>query len=25
MGATIGTLGAVLVYNWLRPKIGLKA
>lgn len=24
MGATIGTLGAVLVYNWLRPKLGLK-
>lgn len=24
MGATIGTLGAVLVFNWLRPKIGLK-
>ncbi len=24
MGATIGTLGAVVVYNWLRPKIGLK-
>lgn len=25
MGATIGTLGAVLIYNWLAPKIGLKA
>ena len=25
MGATIGTLGAVLIYNWLRPKLGLKA
>ncbi|NOR64046.1 MAG: phosphatase PAP2 family protein [Rhodobacteraceae bacterium] len=25
MGATIGTLGALLVYNWLRPKIGLKS
>ena len=24
MGATIGTLGAVLIYNWLRPKLGLK-
>jgi len=23
MGATIGTLGAVLIYNWLRPKLGL--
>jgi undecaprenyl-diphosphatase len=25
MGATIGTLGAVIIYNWLRPKLGLKA
>ncbi len=25
IGATIGTLGAVLIYNWLRPKLGLKA
>ncbi len=25
MGATVGTLGAVLIYNWLRPKIGLGA
>ena len=25
MGATIGTLGAILIYNWLRPKLGLKA
>ena len=25
MGATIGTLGAVLIYNWLRPKLGLKS
>ena len=25
MGATIGTLGAVLVCTWLRPKIGLQA
>jgi len=24
IGATIGTLGAVLIYNWLRPKLGLK-
>ncbi len=24
MGATIGTLGAVIIYNWLRPKLGLK-
>ncbi len=24
VGATIGTLGAVLIYNWLRPKLGLK-
>jgi len=24
MGATVGTLGAVLIYNWLRPKLGLK-
>ena len=24
MGATIGTLGAMLIYNWLRPKLGLK-
>ncbi len=23
MGATIGSLGAVLIYNWLRPKLGL--
>ena len=25
MGATVGTVGAVLIYNWLRPKLGLKA
>ena len=25
IGATLGTLCAVLVYNWLRPKFGLKA
>ena len=24
MGATVGTLGAILIYNWLRPKLGLK-
>ena len=24
MGATVGTVGAVLIYNWLRPKLGLK-
>lgn len=24
MGATIGILGAMLIYNWLRPKLGLK-
>lgn len=24
MGATIGTVGAVLIYTWLRPKLGLK-
>ena len=24
MGATVGTLGAVLIYNWLRPKLGLR-
>jgi len=24
MGATIGTLGAAIIYNWLRPKLGLK-
>ncbi len=25
MGATIGTVGAVLIYSWMRPKLGLKA
>jgi len=25
MGATVGTVGAVLIYNWLRPKLGLKS
>ena len=25
MGATIGTVGAILIYNWLRPKFGLKS
>jgi len=25
MGATIGTLGAVLIYNWLRPKLSIKS
>ena len=24
MGATVGTVGAMLIYNWLRPKLGLK-
>ncbi len=25
MGATIGTLGAILIFNWFRPKFGLKS
>jgi len=25
MGATVGALGAVLIYNWLAPKLGIKS